>query len=547
MADEGPPRKRRFHPPVVSPFLGDPAALSGLMDRLASLPSGTLGSPATVSGAGTESRPVDPTWNARVRARGCRRPAVRATPLATAQVGAGAAHSRTRGDKRRRPLAHGPAQGADCEDDGGGVDDVLSSAGAAPRRASSRRAPAPALDSRMMEALSACVRRACGLPSSTPIGRRASTVSAVMVGDPESRSRAILLRVGSGKSDVAVLWTSHRGGILCSCFAGTQNALFLSASSQSCVCKHTTALRACLTRDGIPLSKFWHRMHLGAAPANFVCRQQYGPMRFWVVLYRSVFSLVSFTAGNVATCIAPSCRRFRARCGHVVLARPYNAERRAMDASDAAKDPAAKIIKTKPPAPVDGSSVPRGPADEDFGIESEPGDTDRAGSDAAEATVAARVRRNLLPCLGEFKSGDMWARTADWRGIFAGRCSNVGGTRASDVDVISSSMHRFVELGLMYPPTFVPVERYCGSCGRLREERHTIIKEPAVLHTHHPSAPAIEVCWSLHSSLACVNRFTRAVDVRAQGVLADSLFPSDRLLLCFLSVADWLCRVVHCS
>jgi len=160
---------------------------------------------------------------------------------------------------------------------------------------------------RMMEVLSACVRRACGLPSSTPIGRRASTVCAVMVGDPASRSRAIVLRVGSGKADAAVLWSSHRGGILCSYFVGTQNALFISASSRSSVCKHTTALRSCWSKNGISLHRFWQRMHLGSAPTSFVCRQQYGPMRFWVVLYRSVYSLVSFTAGNVATCIAPSC------------------------------------------------------------------------------------------------------------------------------------------------------------------------------------------------------------------------------------------------
>lgn len=349
----------------------------------------------------------------------------------------------------------------------------------------------------MMEALSACVRRACGLTSTTPIGRRASTVSAVMVGDPDSRSRAIVLRVGSGKADAAILWSSHRGGILCTCFSGTQNALFISISSRSSSCKHTVALRSCLSQNGISLDRFWQRMHLGSAPSNFVCRQQYGPMRFWVVLYRSVYSLVSFSAANVATCIAPSCRRFRARCGHVVLARPFNSERRAIDASVGARDPAAKVAKAKPAAAVDGRSVPLGPDDEDAGIESEPGDTDRAPSDAAEATVAARVRRNLLPCLGEIKSGDVWARTADWRGLFAGRCSSAGGSRASDLQKISSIMDGCVGIGLMHARTFVPVEDYCGSCGRRRKEQHVIVKERAVLYTHHPTAPAIEVRWCL--------------------------------------------------
>jgi len=53
MGDEGTPRKRRFHHPVVAPYLGEPAALPALLDRLASLPSAPLGSPATVTGAGT--------------------------------------------------------------------------------------------------------------------------------------------------------------------------------------------------------------------------------------------------------------------------------------------------------------------------------------------------------------------------------------------------------------------------------------------------------------------------------------------------------------
>ena len=439
-----------------------------------------------------------------MQANGGRRAMLRDIPRAPAHAGAGATRARAGSDKRPRPLPDGPAQGANDEDGGwGGVDDPLSSARAALRRASSRRAPATAVDTRMMEALSACVRRACGLPSSTPIGRRASTVSAVMVGDPASRSRAIVVRVGSGKADAAILWSSFRGGILCSCFAGTQNALFISASSRSSVCKHTTALRSCLSSNGISLDTFWRRMHLGSSPAKFVCRQPYGSMRFWVVLYRSVYSLVSFTAANVATCIAPSCRRFRARCGHVVLARPLNTERRAMDASDAAKDPCAKVGKFKPAAAVDCAPVPHEPADEDVGIESEPSDTDRASSDAAEAAVAARVRRNLLPCVGEIQSGVIWARTADLRGLFARRCSNAGVSRASDLEQISSIMDGCVGLGLIHPRTIVPVERYCGSCGSMREDRHVIVKERAVLYTHHATAPAIEVCWPPHCSLVC--------------------------------------------
>lgn len=91
---------------------------------------------------------------------------------------------------------------------------------------------APTVADRMLIALTACVRRSCGLSSTTSVGQFSSAITATVVGDPLSRSRAIALRYGGTKRD-AVLWVSSRGGLMCSCFNGTQNALFLSASSRS--------------------------------------------------------------------------------------------------------------------------------------------------------------------------------------------------------------------------------------------------------------------------------------------------------------------------
>jgi len=59
----------------------------------------------------------------------------------------------------------------------------------------------------------------------------------------------------------------------------------------------------------------------------------------------------------------------------------------------------------------DGLGLPDDLPEEDAGIEREPSDTARGSADAAEATVAARVRRNLLPCVGEISDGEVWART----------------------------------------------------------------------------------------------------------------------------------------
>lgn len=340
-----------------------------------------------------------------------------------------------------------------------------------------------------LDALSSCLRRACGLPSTTRVGKGKTVVSATLVGDPDSRSRVILLRLGTGKHEKAVLWVSNRGGVLLLCFPGTQNALFLSISSRSSVCKLTTALRSCLSTAGIPVVTFLRRMHLGAAPKGFLRRQPPGPST-WLVLFRSVYLLVSFTGANLATCIAFSCRRFRARCGHVNLARPFNNEHRS-DMESFARERTASPLNSVPTGDV--TDPPAGLPEDDAGIEMEPGDTVRERADAAEATVSSRVRRNLLPCLGEIAAGEVWARTADWKPMYAMRASRNGTGRANDLQGASRLFEMCIKGGLVNDARLVHVEPYCGSCGCERDERHVVTKEPAVLYTHHPSAPTMRV------------------------------------------------------
>jgi len=148
-------------------------------------------------------------------------------------------------------------------------------------------------------------------------------MSAVLVSDPYSRSRAVLLCLMPGKNDHAIFWASSRGGLLCSCLVGTLNALILSVPSRRTSCKFTSALRTCLADARILFTKVWSRIHLGSHAWDFAVRKQFeSPV--WVVLHRAVYSLVLFLAGSVARCIAPCCSRFRARCGYVNLARPLD-------------------------------------------------------------------------------------------------------------------------------------------------------------------------------------------------------------------------------
>lgn len=364
------------------------------------------------------------------------------------------------------------------------------------------RAHAPAFS--MAVALTASVRRACGLPSSTPVGQVASPFRATVVGDPSSRSRGIALRFGGMKRD-AILWVSSRGGLMCSCFHGTQNALFLSVSSRCADCLHVTLLRKSISDSGVALSKFVKRMHLAEAPPDFSVSRQYGASVVWTVLYQSVFSLVYFTAGNVASCVAPGCRRFRNRCGHVKLARPLQAAYKASAIAAAPGQAGATVSRTSAAA-MDVSPFLVS-AEEDDGIEKMPPNTARALTDADEAEVAKRVSRNLLPCAGEVADGAVWARTADWQGLLSSRAALRDEEEPANLRQMRDLFNASSLLGHVRDPADILVEAQC-SCGQRREQRHEVVREQAVLYTHHPTAPALRV--SFPSSWLCIVHVLRS-------------------------------------
>eukprot|EP00168_Porphyra_purpurea_P020254 TRINITY_DN8463_c0_g1_i1.p1 TRINITY_DN8463_c0_g1~~TRINITY_DN8463_c0_g1_i1.p1 ORF type:complete len:294 (-),score=31.76 TRINITY_DN8463_c0_g1_i1:485-1366(-) len=171
------------------------------------------------------------------------------------------------------------------------------------------------------EALVAGIQRACGRPTLQPLVSRTFSITARVIGDKSLRSRAIVLRTGVGEKDTAILWVSCRDGQLCSCSGGTQNALFISASCRSTKCAHTIALTRALAASGVGIHTFRGRMRLRADAAEFAVPDEYASTVIWSVLYRSVYSIVSFSSGNVAACIAPGCLRYCCRCGHVRVAR----------------------------------------------------------------------------------------------------------------------------------------------------------------------------------------------------------------------------------
>jgi len=349
----------------------------------------------------------------------------------------------------------------------------------------------------VQEALAACIRSTCGLSSSRPMARKASVVTARVIGDKGSRSRAIVLRQGPGKRDASILWVSSRDGILRSCFYGHENALFLSASSRSPTCRHTMALRQALSSSDVSAGTFCSRMRLRADAADVSVCEDDGSTVLWSISYHSVFSLVTFSDANVATCVAPCCRRFRRRCGHVRVARERRGPDGFNDVNFGTTPAAVKAplhARRRPPPAYDKVIHNE---EEYEGLEKLASDTMRFPQDSAPVDLAARPSRNLLPSTVKLGQGAVWNRTADLRQALkpqaAGTAPADRPDHARKVQLILSSM---IGAGAIRDTRDALVEHCCGSCGQNREERHKVVAEPGLLTTHHPTAPALKVCRS---------------------------------------------------
>jgi len=201
-------------------------------------------------------------------------------------------------------------------------------------------------------------------------------------------------------------------------------------------------------------------MRLRVDASNCAVAQHFGSSVLWSVLYRSVFSVVTISGANVASCVAPGCRRFRGRCGHVRTLRDiigpggFNDERFGSSAA---------AVKALLEGRVKLASVPARPRvvnneEEHEGIENQPTDTIRGPRDAEPTNVASRRLRNMLPCYGELEQGKVWTRTADWRTLYTGRAAGAADGKKDDFNVLGTvwpvtAGHPAPTLGEPVPPS----------------------------------------------------------------------------------------------
>jgi len=365
-------------------------------------------------------------------------------------------------------------------------------------------ARAPTLEQLMEAALIPCIQRTCGLPSSSPFVRDAARVTATVIRDPTSRSRAIVLRHGQRRDEAAIMWVSPRGGLLCSCYGGTQNGSFLSASSRSSECVHAKVLDNCLVAAGVSVNLLRRRLSLTADAANFSVSRIFGSTLVVYVLYRKVYSILTFM-GKYGTCVAPGCRSFSRRCGHVLLARRHRDNLPVHNRETTPDDE--HEHKSKPP-----TSTPCGrqlfltDEEEDTGLENLPSDTVRSGKDAPDIELSARLKRNMLPCSGELLVGEAWNRAADWRSMYMRRSRMCDDRRAHDLGTIMACYTAAVKRGLAADTREPLVESHCGSCGKARTVKNKVTLEQGVVTTHHPTAPRLRVRHCLLFSLVYADR-----------------------------------------
>jgi len=236
-------------------------------------------------------------------------------------------------------------------------------------------------------------------------------------------------------------------------------------------------------------------MRLRVDASNCAVAQHFGSSVLWSVLYRSVFSVVTISGANVASCVAPGCRRFRGRCGHVRTLRDiigpggFNDERFGSSAA---------AVKARLEGRVKLASVPARPRvvnneEEDEGIEKEPTDTIRGPRDAEPTNVASRRLRNMLPCSGELEQGEVWTRTADWRTLYTGRAAGAADGKKDNFNVLGTVWPAAIKCGFVRDASVPLIERFCGSCGQRLQSRQKVAKEPGLLTTHHPTAAPLRV------------------------------------------------------
>lgn len=334
--------------------------------------------------------------------------------------------------------------------------------------------------------MGSCLRRAVGVRTRAD-SIAAGSLSAHLVGSATSEVRSMLCVVGPSAVDLAALWFSEDGSVLCSCWEHTQNVALLRLTGKGSSCWHAR----CFSKAMEPLEA--HREELESTMRVKDTVEPHAvlvelPTGCAAVAYDGeIFSPVVASKKRYIKCISVGCRSTQRRCQHAILVRALP---RFCDRTDG------------------------GGAENDSGEDPRdtPGVRDCESLDGADAVddeelVAAtllRARRNLVACMEEDKLCEKWARSADWAAM-GGTASDVFGTLPAGAAGSAASethgadlspMGRLARFGLVFDPGRVLVEQWCQQCGAEGQESTPVIDEPALLYTDGNGGRSLKVCLS---------------------------------------------------
>lgn len=142
-------------------------------------------------------------------------------------------------------------------------------------------------------------------------------------------------------------------------------------------------------------------------------------------------------------------------------------------------------------------------------------DADQDDHDIILDVDSSRQKRNLLPCVEEQKTADMWLRTAD---LTATRVAL--GAEGSSSPAAASAFDSFLRCGLVFDPSDVLTEARCIKCGSEKELNTALEVKPALVYTPHATAPPLTV-----SDLIACRPFTSLLVVRECSVRPSMLRP----------------------
>jgi len=292
--------------------------------------------------------------------------------------------------------------------------------------------------------------------------------------------------------DLATLWYSPDGAVLCSFWGHTENVALLSMAGKDSTCWYAEAFKAAvktLSSNGDEIAQQL-RVAKDTPPYAVDISTFRGPAA--AAFDGAIYSPVVATRRRDIKCVAVGCRSSQRRCHHTVLV--LQLDRLALGhAGDG--------------YPSDATSE-----DEDGPVEQDADEDGGLDDDELVAIAKQRQKRNLVSCVDEDRQGLMWARSSEWAAVELPSSATFSPSTSADDGHMEppakppTVVHRMAELGLAYDPSVVLHEKSCSVCGAKRPDSTKLDECSGLLYCYGNGVEPLPVRVGLSSVLPSVVR-----------------------------------------